>query len=421
MPILMSHVELSSDPTVRWIRLQQVWGCVALLLFGVTYRLWLPQDEFPQVSLVRAFADWPAWINQITAGAVLVTLLMIVFPWKRTSRIRGWLWGGVVVGVVLMWLMNQHRLQPWAVHLVLSAVVFGSCHPKRGLLLLRMLAISIYVYSAAGKFDYQFMHSVGPQFLHALFALVGVDTARWDPAGMAKWSLMLPVAELMVGLLLCHRKTRPMGVVGAWIMHVSLIVVLSPAGLDHQWGVVVWNVLFLVQALALFWGNVPEDVESPTEIQSGWIGRLGQGVITAALVLPLLEPTGLYDHWPSWGLYSPRNSRVIVRVDLHAGEPFDALEEFFQPQFGDTAFRVLDLSRWSLENLGVPIYPQERFQLGVALAVGQKYALGRSMEVDLAGMSDRMTGSREREMLRGVDAIRMACDRFRLNAVPGEF
>jgi len=127
------------------------------------------------------------------------------------------------------------------------------------------------------------------------------------------------------------------------------------------------------------------------------------------------------DHWPSWGLYSPRNSRVVVRIYLSAGTKTNEIEDFFHPQFDNAPFRVLDLNRWSLETLGVPIYPQQRYQLGVALAVAQKCNLDRAIEVDLLSMSDRLTGSRQRETLRGVEAIKMACQHYYFNAVPAPF
>ena len=445
--VLFKYFERDADSDVIWFALQKFWALFALALFVVTCGLWLPQTLFPQVALIELFNGFPSEITYAAMAVVFIALLSILvgkFPcdsMPRSLKIRFLLWGILVDAIVLLWLTDQHRIQPWAVHLVVGALVFISCRPQRGVALLRILAISIYIYSALGKFDYQFMHSVGPQLLAGLAELIGVDMQTWDSTLVSKLSLLLPLGELLIGIMLCHRRTRKLAVLSATIMHICLAVLFSPVGLNHEWGVVVWNVFFIFQNDMLFGTTLlagvskcrskskpataaaevelsGHTIDKPVKPQTLWIGQL---ILTAVLVLPALEPFAVVDHWPSWGLYSPRNSRVLVRVYLSAGTKTDEIEEFFQPQFGNAPFRVLDLSRWSLETLGVPIYPQQRYQLGVALAVAQKYNLGRAIEVDLLSMSDRLTGSRERETLRGVEAIKMACQRYRLNAVPAPF
>ena len=445
--VLFKYFERDSDSDVSWFALQKFWSLFAIALFVVTSGLWVPQTLFPQVALIELFNGFPSEIAYGAMAVVFIALLSILVgkfacdSTPRSMKIRFLSWGILVDAIVLLWLTDQHRIQPWAVHLVVGALVFITCQPQRGVALLRMLAISIYIYSALGKFDYQFMHSVGPQLLTGLAGLIGVDMKTWDSTLVSKLSLLLPLGELLIGIMLCHRRTRKLAVLSATIMHICLAVLFSPLGLNHEWGVVVWNVFFIFQNDMLFGTTLlagvskcrskseptatgaevelsEHTVDKPVKPQAQWIGQL---ILTAVLVVPALEPFAVVDHWPSWGLYSPHNSRVIVRVNLSAGTKTDEIEEFFQSQSGDAPFRVLDLSRWSLETLGVPIYPQQRYQLGVALAVAQKYNLGRAIEVDLLSMSARLNGSRQRETLRGVEAIKMACQRYRLNAVPAPF
>jgi hypothetical protein len=447
--VLFKYFERDSDSDIIWFALQKTWALFAIALFVVTSRLWLPQTLFPQVALMELFNGFPSEIAYGAMAVVFINLLSILLgkfshdSVPITLKSRSLLWTILFAAIVLLWLTDQHRIQPWAVHLVVGALVFITCRPQRGVALLRMLAISIYIYSALGKFDYQFMHSMGPQLLTGLAGLIDVDMKTWDSTLVSKLSLLLPLGEFLIGIMLCHRRTRKIAILSATIMHSCLAVLFSPLGLNHEWGVVLWNVFFILQNAMLFgtmlltgiskcrWGSKLAAAVIATEVElSGhtidnsikpraqWIGQL---LLTAVLIMPSLEPFTVVDHWPSWGLYSPRNSRVLVRVYLSAGTKTDEIEQFFQPQFGNAAFRVLDVSRWSLETLGVPIYPQQRYQLGVALAVAQKYNLGRSIEVDLLSMSDRLTGSRQRETLRGVEAIQMACQRYRLNAVPRRF
>jgi hypothetical protein len=444
---LFKYFARNSDSDVVWFALQKFWSLFAIALFVVTSRLWLPQTLFPQVALIELFNGFPSEIIYGAIAVVIIALFSILlgkFSYNmipRSLNIRFLSWAILVAAIVLLWLTDQHRIQPWVVHLVVGALVFITCRPQRGVALLRIFAISIYIYSALGKFDYQFMNSVGPQLLTGLAGLTGVDIKTWDSALVSKLSLLLPLGELLIGIMLCHRRTRKLAILSATLMHICLAVLFSPLGLNHEWGVVVWNVFFIFQNDMLFGTTLlagvakcrlkstsaanatevelPEHtVDKPVKPQAQWISQL---ILILVLVLPALEPYEVVDHWPSWGLYSPRNSRVVVRVYLSAGTKTKAIEEFFQPQFVNAPFHVLDLSRWSLETLGVPIYPQQRYQLGVARAVAQKYDLDRAIEVDLLSMSHRLTGRRQRETLRGVEAIKMACQRYRLNAVPAPF
>jgi hypothetical protein len=444
---LFKYFERNSDSDVIWFALQKFWALFAIALFVVTSGLWLPQTLFPQVALLELFNGFPSGIIYGAIAVVIIALFSILlgkFSYDtipRSLKIRFLSWAILTDAIAILCLIDQHRIQPWVVHLVVGAFVFMTCRPQRGVALLRILAISIYIYSALGKFDYQFMHSVGPQLLTGLAELISVDMKTWDSTLVSKLSLLLPLGELLIGIMLCHCRTRKLAILSATAMHICLAVLFSPFGLNHEWGVVVWNVFFIFQNDMLFGTTLlagvskcrskseptatgaevelsEHTVDKPVKPQAQWIGQL---ILTAVLVVPALEPFAVVDHWPSWGLYSPRNSRVVVRVYLSAGTKTNEIEEFFQPQLPNVPFRVLDLSRWSLETLGVPIYPQQRYQLGVALAVAQKYNLGRAIEVDLLSMSDRLTGSRERETLRGVEAIKMACQRYRLNAVAAPF
>jgi hypothetical protein len=444
---LFKYFERNSDSDVVWFALQKFWALFAIVLFVVTSGLWLPQTLFPQVALIELFNGLPSEIIYGAIAMVIIALISILlgkFSYDtipRSLNIRLLSWAILVDAIVLLWLTDQHRIQPWSVHLVVGALVFLTCRPQRGVALLRVFAISIYIYSALGKFDHQFMNSMGPQLLTGLAELIGVDIKTWDSALVAKLSLLLPLGELLIGIMLCHRRTRRLAILSATLMHICLVVLFSPLGLNHEWGVVVWNGFFIIQNDLLFGTTLlagvakcrskskpaanaaevelPEHtIDKPVKPLVQWIGQL---ILTFVLVLPAFERYEVLDHWPSWGLYSPRNSRVVVRVYLSAGTKTKEIEEFFQPQYGNAAFHVLDLSRWSLETLGVPIYPQQRYQLGVARAVAQKYDLGRAIEVDLLSMSQRLTGSRQRETLRGVEAIKMACQRYRLNAVPAPF
>ena len=124
---------------------------------------------------------------------------------------------------------------------------------------LRRIVISIYIYSAVSKFDYQFVFTVGEQMLDVLLGFVGLETT-----GLPEWLqislvLCLPMGELLIGGLLLFSRTRKLG---GWLaigLHASLLLVLGPWGLNHQPGVLIWNAWFIVQAWLLFASSKPNE------------------------------------------------------------------------------------------------------------------------------------------------------------------
>jgi len=189
----------------------------------------------------------------------------------------------------------------------------------------------------------------------------------------------------------------------AFAMHALLLLILGPLGLQHQPGVLLWNVFFIGQAYLLFW---PLKSERPgTDVKPCHPpNRLANLTLYFVLLWPLTQPWGWCDHWPAWELYATRGSRIQVFLAAPAWEFADDLAEFAaeQPseQFGPI-WRELRLDRWSLQQLRAPIYPQDRFQLGVAEFVLEVIPQEQQVLIQWHGPADRWTGQRDQRLLRG--------------------
>ena len=94
--------------------------------------------------------------------------------------------------------------------------------------------ISIYFYSAIGKLDFEFLHTVGQQMLGAMVTLLGQD-----PTLIPSWLRIVlvacfPLAELAIAAGLAWPQSRR---VAGWFaigVHLILIVVLGPLGLNQD-------------------------------------------------------------------------------------------------------------------------------------------------------------------------------------------
>lgn len=423
----LASLELADDASVSHLALwlSRSWAVAGLLLFTATWRLWTPQSVYPQVPLVRAAGLLPTWCEWVALGVLAVSLVgLLCRPRVSMGRCCAI---AFAAAVTLLVCVDQHRLQPWTYQLFLLAWIRSTRSARRELGLSQLLLISIYFFSAISKFDYVFLHTLGQQFLSTLLGLVHLSTDTWRPAARIWLAGVFPCGELLVAVGLLLPPTRRTAALAAIVMHVALLLILGPWGLGHHGAVLIWNLFFITQIWILFLNRrlrvpaCPAPSESAIEHMTiGPWSRVVTWIMWCAVPLPLLAPWGWLDHWPAWQLYAPRNSRVLLYVDeADASRLPSALQPFLGTSTLDSR-RRLDIDRWSLAELSVPIYPQDRFQLGVALAVIQESRLERSAQVLLQSVSSRTSGKRAETSIIGREDLEEAVSRYWLNSIPRE-
>lgn len=406
----------SAERRAGWLR--RAVALFGLLLIGATWPLWTPLDVFPQVPLVAVQLLPGVWAQWLATGMLLAGLVaMLVLPEGRVARVVCLV---VAIGFSAAMLFDQGRMQPWAYQFLIFAILLGSCVPQVALALARLLVIAFYFESALTKLDYSFLHTLGQQFLAALAGLVGGSLDGWSPTARLAAAAVFPVGELLVALGLIWRRTRTLALAAAVLLHLVLLVILGPWGLAHQPGVLVWNAYFIVQDVVLFWPERSRGEAAEGEVQPQRAPWPVVAVVLAVVVLPLTEPWGLFDLWPSWGLYASSAERVSLQVHRVARSQLpDSLQRFVDvPADERDAWLTVRLDRWALTSRRAPIYPQARVQLGVAIAVAEGAGLAERARFIRFSRSDRRTGEREVRIYQGVPEARATAERYFFNALP---
>lgn len=373
------------------------------LLVVTTWRLWLPTDD-----LAIAMVNGTGWIAPFAPWLMLGSLGWAILTGSSAAA------ASVAISLALAVLCDQHRLQPWVYQGFLYCTLLAISR-HRAIGPIRWIAISIYVYSALGKFDFQFIHTVGQDFVGVVADWIGLQLAtRPVPVRLAA-AMLFPATELLVALLLILPATRRLGGAAAVGLHIGLIAMLSPIGLNHSAGVLAWNVCLIVQSWWLFTrpaafkstSNPGHDELPISKFRFGMVWT----VALIALVMPLFERSGHWDHWTSWALYSPHSSRVSVQVHPAAKDrlPPELLQQL---SGGSDRWLDLSLSGWSVANRLVPVLPQARYQLALAGKIGRQHDLGGGIRVIIRGPADRLTGRRQEQRLAGLDEVTAAIEQF---------
>lgn len=396
--------ERNADNAMKsFVWFQRVWAVFALGLFAATWKLWTPQTEFPQIPFFEFLVDVPGIVDWILLASLAVSLLACAFGRSdRVRRIGQFAFALIGVGLISL---NQHRLQPWAYQFVIFALIMAMAQPKHAIYSMRLIVVSIYIYSAVSKFDYQFVHTVGSQMLGTIVELLGQDLEDWSESVRSGLVFGMPTGELLVGCGLLLPQTRRVAIGLAVLLHVVLLAILLKLG--HSPGVICWNLYFVCQAILLF-GVCETEKSNSRSADSGAdslrpqsryrFNTLSAVVTGFVLLFPLTQPLGICDHWVAWEVYSPRTSRAATIVTVESDTP-----------------RSQDTLAWSEQTMFVPVYPQARFQLAVAMADLHDY--DTSYSVEFKGVANRWNGTRSTETFSG-DQMKMRASKFWLNIKP---
>ncbi len=417
---------------LRVDRLARLVGLGALALLAVTWKLWTPQDVFPRVPLLYwAPPRWLDWVSLALMVAGLVGLLIHRrLPERRTAATL------TACGFALQFLADQHRLQPWAWQFFILALVIALADDRTILVGWRWLVISIYAYSALSKFDAAFQWGVGDLLLKPVEGLFqwSANRAPFGWTQFRSWllmdaSLLLPLSELAIAVLLSMPRSRRMGMYGSWGMHLTLLWVLGPLGLDHSAGVLLWNIFFILQNALLYpdltqsaehWAHATVSARKLTD-RAAWV------ILALSYAWPALYPFGWCDAWPGWAVYAPPIEYVVIQVDESStGQLPAGARETYLP--GGLYHRNLvylsginvDPNQWSLKTLAVPSYPASRFRAAIALALIEGSECNSTEIIVLRRTNRRQlslssVGIRE---YKSRDEIRNYADTFWFNAYP---
>ncbi len=395
-----------------------------ILLIAVTWNLWIPQHEFPQVPLLSVAGHCPRFLEWLLLIGMLTSLLVLLFALNFDRRRIACITSTICqLGLVFV---DQHRLQPWVWEFVIVSLVLATADSPKSRQLWRWLVIGIYGWSAWSKIDYGFCLQHGP------FLLDGICKALHFPLATRDWPVSIrlvvagaiPFFELLVAAGLIWHKSRRAALWGAAIMHIGLLLSLGPLGHNHRAGVLVWNLFFLVQNGTLFRRKIVETrpIESTIDTTQRkpieWGNSIAQIIVLAALVWPVSESFGFCDHWPAWAVYAAKPERVNVLIHQEELEKIPThLKQYLAFESFTDEWTPLRIDRWSLNSVLSPIYPQDRFQVGVALGIVDEFELHRILVV-IEGPANRWSGKRTIRQLEGIESLEQWARTYRLNARP---
>jgi hypothetical protein len=305
-------------------------------------------------------------------------------------------------------LWDQTRWQPWFYQslFMFAALACGAAPDnaelnEASLNACRLIIACTYFWSGLQKLNWNFAHDAFPWLMAPLLKHLPESCHQF--IGGSAWAAA--ITECAIGLGLLVWPLRPLAVIGALGMHLLILYCMGPLG--RGWNTVVWpwNVAMVVFVVILF---------SRTRQLMPWHILWPRRFLFARLVLllfgilPLLNFFDCWDSYLSAALYSGNTpeARIFISEDVLDRLPNDVKYHVWlggnTPDDMDPECPYeVDIGGWSMAELNVPSYPEERIYRGLARRLAQLPASetrsGTRVVLLLRGRADWRTGNRRVE------------------------
>ena len=339
---------MNNESRLRFLQCSVVAG----LLFGIffSFELWFPINRtFPRVPM---FIEIPVWIDRVLSITLIISLILVIFLPKRKMPLVL-----VINTLILLAISDQMRLQPWVYQYFIIFVVFAFNERKENnsaqmLGLIQISIAALYIWSGLQKINYTFIYETLPFLLSPLQNFMAINDLPLFFVG-----LTTALTETLIGFGLLLKKTRRFAVRCAIILHIIILTLLVAKNYNQI--VWFWNITMIALVIFSFWKSscsIPE-IFSNQKIGADKFSKI---IVAASIILPVLSFFGLWDSYLSAALYSSRTEIGVIRINdnLYENLPAKAKQIVFETE--KSSQKILPLFEWSINDLNVPVYPEER-------------------------------------------------------------
>lgn len=321
--------------------------CIGL---SMSSPLWIGPRSYPPV---------PVWsfvppIDRGAAVGLYLALFALAAP-ALVMRQSRWFIAAFLAIIAAFCLMDQTRWQPWVFQysLLLTAVALhgsnGADGAKRALNIARLIVAFTYIYSGLQKMNPNFVTNDFPWIVQPI-----VDVLPSAAALLHRFGIAAPFIQVAFGVGLLTRRFRQASLIAAVAMHLFILAMFGPAGLDWNNVVWPWTAAMAVFDIILFSGATEF---SWREIVWGGGTPSHAAALLLFAILPGLSFFNLWDSYLSSALYSGNLTEAQIYLsDAGKAELPAAIASRAVHTSPDT--NVLNLQRWAIEDLNVTPYPE---------------------------------------------------------------
>lgn len=322
----------------------------------ICYKLWLANRLFPLVPVNDSLLVLPSNIHtSLFAVSLGLMLLLIIRPGKKIAAV-------LLLAELISCILDQNRWQPWEYQFIfmLSVYIFYN-DEKQNRNALQLILAAIFFFSGVSKLNSAFIHDIWQNLMLRRwlgFFPVNIWITR---AGYA-----LPLIEMAAGIGLLLNKTRRPAIWVLTAMHVMILLMLGPAGLNKNEVVWPWNVLMPLLLFYLFYKGTFQF--SDTRLQKPF----SLLILLCWWILPWFQLAGYWDKYLSAVLYGGGVEQLFICSE-------DPVAKKEMAVYMDNEFKIipcnpsLSVYKWGMMEMKTAPYPENRIYDAIILAWKKKY------------------------------------------------
>ncbi len=350
MSVANIFIQTNARKTIRLVSI--TWIITKL----ICYKLWLGDRLFPLVPVHESLSILPSMTHLLLFITSICSMLWLCFyPNKKIAVV-------LLLAELLSCMLDQNRWQPWEYQFIFMLVVYISFEDEKQVITFWQLILSgIFFFSGIGKFSNAFIHDIWQGMMLQRWLGMNHINSWIIRAGYA-----LPLIEMTAGICLLFVKTREPAIWTLTFMHVIILWMLGPLGLNINAVIWPWNILMPLLLFFLFYKKSFGSNNSFLWKPVSWL------VLLCFWILPWFQLAGYWDKYLSAVLYSGGVEQLFICIDDPAAKKQMAV-------YMDTSFKVIPCSpvlsvyKWGISEMKTAPYPEKRIYTAIINAWKKRY------------------------------------------------
>lgn len=316
----------------------------------LSFKLWTAGRYFPLVPL---FDFIPALKNPFDLALLLsgtaIVVFIFIYDYKKRLHIA------LLSLMGLLAIFDQNRLQPWFYQsfllllplLHLGTKEFDGQASVKAFNSLKLVLFGIILWNGINKLNPHYFSEAVPWLCKPFEGTLFLPFKILFVA--------LPILEIASSILFWFRKTRTLALISLVLIQLLYLVSTGPLGHNTSKAMWPWHLVVILFALFCFPEESNDFRTSFHELKQSISGKI---IVVAITILPFLGLFNFWDAYLSFNLYSGGSSqaKIYLGEDVQKFLPKEA-EKYFNDESNPN---VVDIRKWSINELGVPPYPEKR-------------------------------------------------------------
>lgn len=285
---------------VRYLLYARLTSLGLLASLFISQRAWHGVKLLPRVLPLDLPFKIPILAEHILFYLIVFsTILVVLRPAVIIMRFTA-------ISLLLLMLLDWQRWQPWPWYYIIIFLAL-SAYPRRFKEYNETESIRrTIIWISGGFYIWSGLHKLNPGFFNDVVPWLAspITTYLWP---YKQWFFYIfyatPALEIAIGLMLVINPLRKYVWIPAGILHIGILLLLGPLGLNVNAVIWPWNVVLLIVLIVISFDREKTVVQVPFKFNALQIGLLG--IVWFA---PLLNYAGIYPKGWAFELYSGRNT-----------------------------------------------------------------------------------------------------------------